>query len=415
MLHQISVSDLRPGMFVSAMDCSWLNNPFWRSRFPVKDVADIKRLVSAGIERVTIDDTRGLGLSLPVADPVPPSSHAPEPPVVVERRAASRGRRSRQDEMARARETVERSKAAVARMFAEVRMGRAVNICDVTPVVDEITASIARDRSAMIGVTRLKDKNEYTYLHSIAVCALLVNLARQLGLPEDEVQQVGIGGLLHDIGKMTTPRALLEKPGALDTAERRIIEAHPAAGHRLLVEHGVGIGEIVLDICRHHHERIDGSGYPDGLSGEALSVHARMSAICDVYDAVTSQRPYKTPWSPADALRRMMAWEGHFDQRLLAAFVASIGIFPVDGLVRLHSNRLGIVLDGEGDGPTAPTVRVFYDVGEGGLIAPVDVPTRNSAGGDPIIRGEQGATWFGEDWPAMLDDLRAGRVAVPAL
>lgn len=377
--------------------------------------SDLARLRAAGIKMVTIDDTRGSGpVPAPAAIPMSPSAASPvadaplaDAALLVERRIAGRPRR-RLDEMERARETVAQSKVAVERLFGEARLGHAVQIAHVAPVVDKIAASLERDRSAILNVTRLKNKNEYTYLHSVAVCALMMNLARQLGLPEYEVQQVGIAGLLHDIGKMATPTAVLEKPGKLDDAERRIIEDHPSAGHRLLSDSN-DISAIALDVCLHHHERMDGRGYPDRLTGDELSVHARMGAICDVYDAITSCRPYKQPWSPAEALQKMMSWEGHFDPRMLTAFVTSIGIFPVGGLVRLHSNRLAIVLHADDDCPTTPPVRVFYDVMETRLIPARDVATHNRDGGDPIIRGEQGETWFGDAWPAVLADLTAGR------
>ena len=409
MLHRIPVRDLRLGMYISSVDCSWLDNPFWRSRFLLKTHADLERLRRSGIAMVTIDDDRGIGLAPPPAPALPDAfpAQAESPALVVERRA-NRPRRRRIDELERARETVERSKEAVQRMFNDARLGHAVQMTEVAPLVEEIAASIERDRSAIINVTRLKDKNEYTYLHSVAVCALMMNLARQLGLPEGEVQQAGVAGLLHDIGKMATPIEVLEKPGKLDAEERRIIEDHPSAGHRLLKD-SPDVSAIALDVCLHHHERIDGRGYPEGLTEAELSVHARMGAICDVYDAITSHRPYKDPWTPAEALSKMLSWEGHFDRRLLTAFVASIGIFPTGGLVRLHSNRLGIVLTSEGERWTTPTVRVFHDVVAGAAVAVEDVATHNAEGGDPIIRGEQGETWFGDAWPRMLDDLMAGR------
>lgn len=406
MLHDIPADELRVGMYVVGFDRAWLDVPFWRRRFAVSNEAALRRVLDSGVTRVVVDDARGPAPVRPV--PAAPDA-APDPScpaVLTERRPRRRPRFV--DETERARETVERSKAAVRRMFAEARMGRAVDLDGAAPLVDEIAASVARDRSAILSVTRLKSKNEYTYLHSVAVCALMMNLARQLGMTEEEVRQAGMGGLLHDIGKTAVPDAVLEKPGRLDEAEQRAVRSHPAAGHRLLAR-SPAVSAVALDVCLHHHERIDGRGYPFGLTGGELSVFARMAAICDVYDAVTSDRPYKAPWTPADALARMASWEGHFDPRLLRAFVAGIGIYPLGALVRLSSNRLGVVLSDDPVRPGAPTVRAFYAVEDARAVPVEDVMARNGGGGDPVLRQEVPGYWFEADWTALSDAVRAVR------
>lgn len=404
MLHRLPVEDLRLGMFVVSLECTWLQNPFWRSRFLLKDADDLARMVAAGIEHVTIDDQLGLA-PVPACEPFVNAEEPPAtaPPLLIERRAA---RRKGATDLDRARATVERAKDAVVAMFGEARLGRAVQLAQVTPLVDEIASAMERNRSAMLNVTRLKTKDEYTYLHSVAVCALMINLARQVGCPESEVQALGIAGLLHDIGKMAMPPAVLGKAGALDEQERRVIMSHPEIGHRFL-QGSAEVTAVALDVCLHHHERVDGTGYPEGLTGAELSRAARMSAICDVYDAITSQRPYKQPWSPSEALAKMASWTGHFDEQLFRAFVTSIGIHPVGALVRLHSNRLALVLPCEDEDPTTPPVRAFFDVRDHRFVTPERVATHNSRGGDPIIRAERGEHWFRTDWPALRDRIAA--------
>lgn len=221
MLIKIKTSEARVGMFVHMVDGGWLASPFWRSQLLLTRQAQIDKLVDAGIAEIVIDTDRGVGPaeagdtapSVVVAD----ASDEPDEPAAVpytgpERRA----RRRPTTELDRARETVERSKEAVSRMFSEVRLGNAVDAAAISPLVDEIAASVARDSTAIIKVTRLKNKDEYTYLHSVAVCALLINFARRMGLPEDEVRDLGMAGMLHDIGKMAVPSALLDKPGKLE-------------------------------------------------------------------------------------------------------------------------------------------------------------------------------------------------------
>lgn len=399
MLVRVTTEALQVGMFVARIDGAWMNSPFWRSKSLLEEAAQIDLLRESGIDAVFIDPRKG---AVPggAADRMSIAEPAPKPPIVRERRARPRLVR---DEFDRARALMDRSKAAVARMFAEARLGHAVNVDEALPLVDDIAASVARDSDAMIRVTRLKSKNEYTYLHSVAVCALMINLARKLGLPESELRDVGLAGLLHDIGKTATPDEVLDKPGSLTDDELRMIRNHPVEGHRLIVD-SANVPPVALDVCLHHHERVDGTGYPFGRSGETLSLHARMGAICDVYDAVTSDRVYKAAWSPNAALARMLEWQGHFDPHLLNMFIQSIGIPPLGALVRLQSNHLAVVTDAPpGTDPGAPNVRLFYAVEAAAFVTPVQVATGQD--GDRIVGIERGGYWFGDDWPKVRADV----------
>jgi putative nucleotidyltransferase with HDIG domain len=291
-------------------------------------------------------------------------------------------------------------------IFDGARLGRAFHSEEVRAVVEEISASVLRNAHALIGVTRLKSKHEYTYLHSVAVCALMINFARELDLEESIVRDLGMAGLLHDIGKMGVPDEVLNKPGPLDDAEIAIVRAHPIEGHRILTEAGEA-PELALEVCLHHHEKMDGTGYPDGLSGETISLASRMGAICDVYDALTSHRAYKQAWAPVEAITAMASWEGHFDQPLLFRFMQSILVFPVGMLVRLRSNRLAVVLD-PGRRATAPRVRAFYSTTERAMLKPQDVTISNSFADDQIVSEEQPDAWGLLGWESQRERLLGG-------
>ena len=168
-----------------------------------------------------------------------------------------------------------------------------------------------------------------------------------------------MAGLLHDIGKAVIPSEVLNKPGKLDDAEFELVKTHPVRGCELLRD-GDGASETTLDVCLHHHEKFDGSGYPHGLAADAIQLFARMGAVCDVYDAITSDRPYKAGWDPAESVARMAQWSGHFDPVVFKAFVAGIGIYPTGSLVVLESKRVAVVIEQRPGALTRPLVKAFF-------------------------------------------------------
>jgi HD-GYP domain-containing protein (c-di-GMP phosphodiesterase class II) len=241
-----------------------------------------------------------------------------------------------------------------------------------------------------VSLARLKTADEYSYMHSVAVCALMVSLGRTLGLDEAQCREAGLAGLLHDMGKALMPIEVLNKPGKLTDEEFAIMRSHPERGHELLVEGG-GAGAMALDVCLHHHERPDGRGYPHGLQGDALSLHARMGTVCDVYDAITSNRPYKAGWDPGESVARMATWKGQFDGPVFAAFVRSVGIYPVGSLVRLASGRLAVVVDQHADALTTPIVKVLFSTQSKQPIAVETIDLARSH--DRIVCRESRSAW----------------------
>jgi HD-GYP domain-containing protein (c-di-GMP phosphodiesterase class II) len=279
-------------------------------------------------------------------------------------------------------------------MFSDARMGKAVDTVHCLPLVNDITQSVSRNPGAIVSLARLKTSDDYTYMHSVAVCALMVALARQLNLNDDDTREAGLAGLVHDLGKAQMPLEVLNKPGALTPAEYAIMKGHPEAGHRMLVE-GNGVGPIPLDVCLHHHEKINGKGYPHGLQGDAISLYAKMGAVCDVYDAITSNRPYKSGWDPAESIQKMAQWakDGQFDERIFQAFVKSIGIYPTGSLVKLKSGRLGVVVEQGSQSLLSPIVRAFFSTKSNEPITPVLLDMGDAKVGDQIASRESPATW----------------------
>ena len=395
MLKKISVSQLRPGMFLQELCGSWMDHPFWRNAFVLKDPADIRRIVESGIKEVIVDTDKGLDvLEAAPAEPPPPAAPAVIAAPTVERTSMA-------EEVKLAAKVVAKSKEAVTSMFQEARMGKALDAADAAPLVDEIAGSVSRNPGALISLARLKNKDEYTYMHSVAVCALMVALARQLGLGDGETRDAGLAGLLHDVGKMTIDDAVLNKPGKLTDEEFARVKSHPEEGHKMLLE-GRNVSPMALDVCLHHHEKTDGSGYPHRLAGEAITLHARMGAVCDVYDAITSNRPYKAGWDPAESVRKMADWKGHFDPRVFQAFVKSIGIYPIGSLVRLDSGRLGVVIDQTEKSLLSPKLRVFFSTKSNVRIPPEVVDLSRPEARDKIAGQEDPAKWNFPDLAQMM-------------
>ena len=412
MLKKIPVADLRLGMHLHALDGPWLAHPFWRTRFLLADDADLRAVLDSGVSHCWIDAAKGLGVAAHAPEPIDPVERAltqpaplidllPSDPDPVPAPSVSF-----EDEMAQAVRLCRKSKQAVQRLFGELRMGKALNAQAFQPLVEELAESVFRNPGALVSLVRLKTRDDYSYMHSVAVCALMISLARGLGMGADACREAGLAGLLHDVGKALMPLEVLNKPGKLTDAEFTVMRSHPMRGHALLAESGTA-GAVAMDVCLHHHERIDGGGYPKGLLGDSITQMARMGAICDVYDAISSTRPYKSAWDPADAISRMASWTGHFDPTLFAVFVRSLGIYPIGSLVRLRSGRLAVVVEQHAKDLTAPTVKVFFSTQANLPIAVTRIDLSRKEANDAIAAREPRGPW---NFP-QLDVLWAGEAA----
>lgn len=395
MLKKIKVEQLTLGMHLKEFCGSWMDHPFWRTGFVVTDPKDITAILASSVREVWIDSEKGVDVPSGVA-----AVSEAQSDVQVEEQLQQESNQKRElspvsvsVELQRAAKICAQSKQAVISMFQEARMGKAVDTGEARQLVEEISDSVARNPGALISLARLKTADDYTYMHSVAVCAMMVGLAKQLGLDEEQTRLAGMAGLMHDLGKALMPMEVLNKPGKLTEAEFNIIKTHPVEGHRLLLT-SRDVQHVVLDVCLHHHEKTDGSGYPEGLKDEEISLFAKMGAVCDVYDAITSDRPYKLGWDPAESLRKMAEWaKGHFDAKVFQAFVKSLGIYPIGSLVKLTSGRLGVVVDQTGKSLTAPVVKVFFSTKSNMRIIPELVDLSQPLVTEKIVSREDPAKW----------------------
>ena len=380
MLKKIRIEQLQTGMYVHALCGSWLSHDFWRTTFLVDKPEILQKLQASPVKEVWIDTSRGN--DLPEEAPVQPSAHN-------DNTAASS---TLQHELQRAAAVCEEARDAVLGMFNEARMGHALDTQTASNVVSSITNSVDRHPDALISIARLKTADNYTYMHSVAVCGLMVALAKKMKFSPAQVQQAGMAGLLHDMGKAYSDQDILNKPGALTEEEFKHMQKHPVKGYLMLKEHIED--EAILDACLHHHERMDGKGYPHGLTAADLQTLARMTAICDVYDAITSDRPYKKGWAPGNALQRMAQWcPYHLDKQIFDIFIQTIGLYPMGSLVRLESGLLGVVCAPSKESMSAPQVAAFYHIDSQRMLRPAKLLDLEKMTDERIVSGEDPSKW----------------------
>jgi putative nucleotidyltransferase with HDIG domain len=397
MIKKIPIRQLKIGMYIHDLNCSWMNHPFALSRFKVDEVATLNKMVEAGVAEVFIDTALGSDVMVAEAstedirevekidDPLSePSAFIPS--IIAKLSPA--------EEFKRAKDLYANANKLMRDVMQDVRLGKQIAMDQCEPMVNDIVDSMLRFPSALLPLAQIKTFDEYTFQHSVSVAALSVAFGRVLELPRDEINDIAMGGLLHDVGKALVPGRILNKPGKLDTSEFEVIKGHASHTAKLLND-VKGVSEITFNAAAQHHERYDGTGYPHGLKGDEISLHGQMLAIVDVYDAITSLRVYHKGIPPSEALGKMFGWGGaHFNPSLVQAFIKGVGIYPAGSLVRMESERLGIVREVVPDKLLQPIVQLIYDCKKMCHIPPVTMDISSS---DDKIKSHESFEKWGID------------------
>jgi putative nucleotidyltransferase with HDIG domain len=392
-IKKIPVEKLRPGMYIHDLNCSWMDHPFVTSQFLVRDAQRVGEIQSLGIHEVYIDTRKGLDVEDAPTQAEVEAHIAQDMAAIAQMPAEDLGRAPLEEERARAQKLHLEANRVVKGMLADIRLGRQIELERVEPVVEKMVDSIFRNQDALLPLGRLKEHDHYTFQHSVSVCALLAAFARGLGLTREVIKEVALGGLLHDVGKAKVPDAILNKPAKLTEAEFAKMKSHVVQSI-IILQNTPGISQIALDVAGQHHERYDGSGYPNKLKGEEISFYGRMGAIVDVYDALTSDRVYHKGMAPTAALGRLLEWSNfHFDPQLVRAYVRSLGIYPTGSLVRLESGRLGVVVEQHPDKLLQPRVKVIFHAVQQRYLPPEEVDLAAPNCQERIVGHEEFEAW----------------------
>ncbi|HET8711248.1 MAG TPA: HD-GYP domain-containing protein [Spongiibacteraceae bacterium] len=331
---QLPVSGLKVGMYVRELDRPWLETPFILQGFPIRSVEDIEE-IAKHCEWVIVEV--GEEVWQPAQERVLQEARKP-------RTLDYTPSTTSKDELGNAKAAHQNARALTRSFMDDVRLGRGIDIKEVKATVSECVRSVLRNPDAMMWMSRLRSKDEYTSEHSLNVGLLAITFGRHLGASEEDLNKLGVAGMLHDVGKMQTPNDILLKEAKLSDEEFQLMKMHAQQGRDILLAHR-NIYHGAIDVAYSHHENLDGSGYPRGLKSGGITDFTRIVALCDVYDAITSDRAYKKGASSLNALKIIQDEAGKkFDVRLAQEFIECIGLYPPGSIVELHNGEVGIVV-----------------------------------------------------------------------
>jgi len=392
---KINTIDLDIGMFVSGLDRPWLETPFLTQGFLIESPEDIDRLRQY-CEYVLVDGRRSrqhgaLGRRKQRAvhhRSVGQRKLDGRRRVPVEKIFKGRSIKPYEDASAwsdehpRAQAALDTLVEDIDDIFEHVSDGGKLNVIKLRKSVEPIVDSISRNPDAALWVARLKQHDEYTYQHSLGAAIWSVSLGRQLGLPRQDLRSLAMGCMLMDVGKLRVAPELLQAERELTTEEMAEVAGHVSHGLEIIQESGV-LNQDVVDMVAYHHERYDGSGYPDGLQNDEIPAFARIAAIVDTYDAITSNRSYATAVSPSDAIKMLYKTrDEEFQAELVESFIQAIGIYPAGTLVELSSGEVGVVVAEYRTRRLRPKVMVLLDADKNALSTSRMVDLQEEFGDD---------------------------------
>lgn len=378
MIKKIEISQLQVGMYIDDLDANWLDHNFITKRFAVSNQKILQKLLTSGIKHLYIDTQKGKDVA------EAPTRQVVEQRVEEEVRHVAKAEKpvenqiSVKEELTAARVLYKEASGLMQSLMEGMHFGKEIEVESIQDISEQMVDSAFRNKDALISLSRIKDKDHYTYMHSVSVSGLMITFARSMGFDKKKVREIAMGGLLHDIGKMKTPDKILNKPGKLSDKEFEIMRSHVTFSRELLEEQ-TGMTQNALDVAAQHHERMDGTGYPLGLKGDEISQVGQMSTIVDVYDALTSVRVYKNAWEPNMVLKKLMEWSNsHFNPTLVHMFIRCLGVYPIGAMVELDSGLVGIVIEQNEVNLLKPKLKIIYNAKQLGYVTAHDLDLEKS-------------------------------------
>jgi len=397
MIKKIPIERLKPGMFVHDFNCGWLDHPFLKNSVLITNESMIRKVIEVGIREVYVDVSKGINPGDAPQKEEVSKRNLEAVKKIVEKHPEVENSVPMMEELAKAIEVQKEAKKVITGVMEDIHSGKEIEREKVDQVVEEMVDSVIRNKHALTSLSRVKKKDQYTYLHSVNVSILMISFCRTMKMSREDIAIYGAGALLHDIGKMKVSQELLNKPSKLTDDEFAQMKMHAVYSGELLTETG-GFSQKAIDVASQHHERFDGTGYPKKLKGSEISQGGQMSAIVDVYDAITSDRCYHEGMDPVEALKKIFEWSKfHFDPKLVQYYIRSVGIYPIGTLVRLESDHLAVVLQPGEEDLTKPKVKVIYDAERDWPVEPRNLDLAKSLGGvssqDRIVSTESPLKW----------------------
>jgi len=359
MLKHIPVEELKPGMFIIDVTLSWSKKLGLERTQYIEDEGIIETFKQKGVKFIYIDPEK----TRVIQKKAEPETEVKKVAVEVEL----------EEEIKKALVIREEAKKVISSIMTDIRSGKKITVDEINSVVEKVVESVLGNHQTLVGLVRMQQKDQYIFKHAISSCALMVAFAASLGYDGGMQQELGVGALLHDIGMMNIPSTILNKPSKLNANEVEELRKHVQYGYEIL-DGTPGVPDTTLQMVLQHHERYNGSGYPNGLRKNEINKFGQMIALIDVYDAATFDKGYKKGITPSAALAEILAKSNvEFETELVHSFIQCLGIYPFGSLVQLRNGLVGLVIDSNVSDLLYPKIRIIYDLVKRGMVVPYDV------------------------------------------